>query len=282
MATLTAGRVSTQALTPGAVPTGLIRAYGRPVRSDVEIAKRAASQFDWQGTQPHVVAFVLPTAAGDEAIVCRAPHIASVAECRRIALAASLTGSQPVVAVGVDKGLAVELKIALNPVQKASNQLNAARGADLKAQAQLDDALASADRSVVSKLRGYTALARERPAISGLVQSLRVDASKFDALADASASMTHYALSIPKAEKARSGLRASAAPFRAAGLLTALPVPVRLVLPPVPVPVLPTGPGVTTTPVGSGTPNGGGQTTTASTQKPNTSGCVNVSGQGCH
>lgn len=235
-ATLAAVDFTRPASVPGDVPPALARSYGHPLASaDAEVAGHAGRRYEWSPLGESVVAYVLATAGGESALVCRAPTSATAAlrSCALLARRASLPGGG-VIAPGPDRQLARAIGVALEPVLTKRRSLHGLDQTTLSTRASVAKKLEKAELAAAGRLSRLSHPALYQPVVRTLTGALRAEAGALTALAHAGTvdNTSTYATDIGKVTAASRKL--SAAPGRLGRFELALPSfePLHLAAPP--------------------------------------------------
>jgi hypothetical protein len=186
-ATLSAARFSRPTAVPGDVPSALVRSYGHPLASaDAEVAGHTGRRYEWSPLGESVVAYVLATAGGESALVCRAPasSAAMLRSCGQLAARASIPGGH-VLAPGPDRQLARAIGGALEPVLGKRRSLHGLDQTTLSERAGVATKLEKAELAAASRLTHLSHPPLYQPVVATLTTALRAEGTALKALAHA-------------------------------------------------------------------------------------------------
>jgi len=229
--TLTAGTLVRSAVVPGGPPPQIVGRDGHPSGAGAAlVAGNPGRRYAWTLTGGHrLVAFVLPTASADLAIVCEAPSSADAAlrSCSAMATSARVSGAQ-LLAPGFDQPLASALRADLSPVASARTRLGGLTGDPFSKRAPQAEHLALVEAGASSSIAKVATPPRYRPLTAALISALRREAAAFTSLASAArrSDRQAYETSTGTAMAAARSLASAADALRAAQL----PIPVLGVL----------------------------------------------------
>jgi hypothetical protein len=192
-----------------------------------------------------VVAYVLATTAGDDAIICSGPVAAAVAlqSCGDLARRADASG-ETIMTPGPDHQLAAKIAGALRPVSTARATIGSL-GGDRVGRATKATAVARAETGAIEALKRLGPPARYQPAITSLTTALQREETKLTTLANEARAnnATSYPAAVRSVTVASHVLAGAAAAlasyqlgvptFGALRLAGSLPTPVTSGLPPV-------------------------------------------------
>ena len=182
--TLDAGELKRSAPIPGGAPPALTQQYRAPVVSvNATVAGRDGREYTWLSSQRELIAYVLPTTVGDDAIICQGPPSAAVGlqSCGELARRADASGAT-ILAPGPDHRLAAGIAKALQPVAKAGSTLNGL-GGDATARAQKASGVAQAEMAAITALKKLATQPRYEPAVTNLTTALQNEAKELTTLA---------------------------------------------------------------------------------------------------
>ena len=184
-ATLDVGQLNKPAPIPGGAPPALTARYGK---ADVSVNARVAGhdgrQYTWLSSRGEVVAYVLPTAVGDDAIICHGPTSAAVAlqSCGDLARRADASGEE-ILMPGPDRRLAAGIASALRPVATARAGVRSLAGpANIRAREA--SRVATAEAEAIKTLKRLSRPPRYEPTVATLTAALQHEESGFTTLAD--------------------------------------------------------------------------------------------------
>jgi hypothetical protein len=160
--------------------------YGRPLATvNARVAGHDGREYSWSPLGRRLVAYVLPTAAGDGAIVCQAPTSAAAAvrSCAGLAARARASGDQ-ILAPGPDRLLARAIGGPVQDVMAARARIGRLRG-PLPARRRTAAAVAHVEEHAAALLAKLVSVPRYRGAIARLTRALSDEATALAALAEA-------------------------------------------------------------------------------------------------
>ena len=267
---LVAGSLAISASIPGEVPPALESHYGRPATSlDATVGGARAREYRWTvKTAGELDAFVIPTASGDEAIICNAPSGggAEMPSCGSLATAATLSGAH-LLAPGPDSSLGSSVSHSVSAAATARSNLKGLQAAKLTDRASAASAISKADASAATSLARLAVPGRYRNSVSTLSSALRTEAAAFASLARAAqrGDRKVYASASNSVNSASKTVASAASALRADGLrlpaLNALGVPG---LPPPPAAKTPAASSIPSTSGASGSSGAASQGSTSS------------------
>jgi hypothetical protein len=183
--TLDVGQLKNPAPVPGGSPPALTSRYGKAdVSVNAQVAGHDGREYAWLSSRGEVVAYVLPTTVGDDAIICHGPTSAAVAlqSCGDLARRADASG-ETILAPGPDRQLAAGIASALRPVATARAAVRSL-GGDAAARAQKAAGIAKAELRAVEALKPLATPPRYRAGVASLTTALQHEATEFTTLAD--------------------------------------------------------------------------------------------------
>jgi hypothetical protein len=244
---LAAGQLKASAPIPGAVPPALVARYGRETSAaDAVVAGANGRQYTWAPQGQRLVAYVLPAAAGDIAIICQAPFAgaADLGSCAALAQRAKISGTQ-VLAPGPDLATGATLNQDLAPVLAARSSLHGLTASSLPARAPKAHAAATAERVAAAAIASSPAPARYHALVARLTAALKKEASELSGLAAAAKAgqRAAYAAHVDGIRSASRALLAATNAFAPTGMRVKALSALHLAgPPPLPVPAAPTTP----------------------------------------
>ena len=260
---LAAGQLKDSAPVPGAVPPALVARYGHPTsESDARVAGANGRQYTWAPAGQRLVAYVVPTAVGDAAIICQAPFAAAdLGACTGLAQNAKLSGTQ-VLPPGPDIAAGTALNQQLAPVIAARSSLRGLRDSNLSARAGRAKRVASAETTAAEAIGAASVPVRYRSLITDLQAALRKEAAEFSALARAASSgqQDAYSSHVGGVSDSSKTLEGATQAFTPTGMRVQVLGTLSLAGPPAPPAA-----------AGSSTPSGSSTPTSPSTSSPPTS-----------
>ncbi len=273
-ATLAAGPLGKSSLIPGGPPPALVKKFGRVYKeSGARVAGLAGRAYTWSAFGGAVVAYVLPTWAGDSAIICEGQISPGtlLRSCSGAARDATISDTHTL-APGPDRTLANSVSGALATVEARRSTLKGLSDATLKARASKASALAAAERQAASALAAMSVPARYRSSVRSLRVALADEGAAFKSLAsDASASNASlYSRDAKRVHELSQSLAGAAGALKAYQLEVPALGALTLAAPPTPVSLPPNG--------GQSAQGGGG--TGGTSGNPGTAGSGAGSGSG--
>lgn len=194
LASLAAGVLTRSPAVPGAPPPELVSRFGRPIPADWRASRgEAVAVYHWtvSGVQDMSV-LVIPTAAGDLAVICSAPVGLSDALQGCEALARRVRASaESRLPVGPDEGLARSVnRIVTTAAAGRGGTAHMFRGRS-NDQTSVPVRLAAADLRASEALQHLKVPPRYRLAVSGLASGLSAEAASLTALGRAIRTHNH-------------------------------------------------------------------------------------------
>jgi tRNA A-37 threonylcarbamoyl transferase component Bud32 len=186
-ATLAAGPVVKSSLIPGGPPPTLVARFRGGYRTaDAQVAGHAGRAYTWSAFGGSLIAYVLPTWAGDSAIICQGQSSpgALLRSCNGLARDATISDTRTL-APGPDRALAHSISGALTTVEARRSSLKGLRDATLTARASKASALAGAEHSAASALATMSVPTRYRSSVRSLRVALVDEGAAFRSLATA-------------------------------------------------------------------------------------------------
>ena len=184
---LAAGQLKDSAPTPGAVPPALVARYGHETSAaNALVAGAKGREYTWAPAGERLVAYVLPTAAADIAIICQAPFAgaADLGSCAALAQRAKISSAH-VLAPGPDLAAGVTLNRQLHPVLSARSSLHGLTGSSLSARATKAGRVAIAESAAAASIASASTPVRYHALVASLTAALKKEASEFNRLASA-------------------------------------------------------------------------------------------------
>ncbi len=218
---LGAGLLKSSGPVPGDVPPQLVSSYGPPQSStDATVARGSGRAYTWNKDGTQIVAYVLPGAAGDAALICSAVSGTPLSNCTTLASSATIGGSFEQLPAGPDTNFAGQLAAPLKPVASMRDGLHGLNQSSLTARAKPARQLADAEKKAASTIGSLTVPARYHAQVARLVTALKNESSAFSALAGAAQSNNSgaYGSLAGKASSASNSVSAAAAALAAARL----------------------------------------------------------------
>jgi hypothetical protein len=271
---LIAGTLATSAAIPGDVPPALRSRYGHPATSiGATVGGARAREYRWTvNATGELDAFVVPTAAGDLAIICNAPSGggAGMPSCASLATAAKLTGAQ-LLAPGADSSLASDLTRSVNAAASARSNLKGLGAAKLNDRASAANSISKADATAARSLARLSVPARYKNSVSNLSSALRTEGVELASLARAAqrGDRKGYASASKSVTSASNNVASAASALRADGL--GLPALNALKLPGLPAPPAPKAPAASAIPPTSSSSGSSQGSTSSQTYTPSQS-----------
>jgi hypothetical protein len=183
-ATLDAGQLASSSPLPAGVPPALRSRYGRPTSGPAMVAGHPGRMYTWSQSGERTTAYVLGTASGDAAIICRTPvaATATLVSCRQLAQNARVSAAR-ILPPGPDRGLARAVTAALAPVRALRSGLHRLPQATLTARAAPANGLAVAESRAAQRMRHLVAPVRDLTIIRRFAAALQAEGQAFAALA---------------------------------------------------------------------------------------------------
>lgn len=265
---LAAGSLVRSAAVPGGVPPALQSKYGHPTASvNATISGAPVREYQWTlGARGELDAYIVPTTAGDLAIMCSAPGpaVARLHSCTTLASAATVTGAQ-LLTPGPDSSLSADVTRGVTAAAGARGNLKGLQAGKLSDRASAAQGIAKADASAASSLAAVSVPARYQHSVAALESALRAEGTAFSALAAAAQRNdgNGYTAAGKNVMTASQLVAAAASTLRADGLT--LPALASLKVPGVPAPPKKKAAApASSTPSSSGSSGGGSQSSTPS------------------
>ena len=182
---LDVGQLKTPAPVPGGAPPALTARYGKAdVSVNARVAGHEGRQYTWLSSRGEVVAYVLPTTVGDDAIICHGPTSAAVAlqSCGDLARRADASG-ETILMPGPDRRLAAGIASALRPVATARAGVRGL-GGPATIRAREASSVATAEAAAIKALKRLSRPPRYQPTVATLSAALEHEGSGFTTLAN--------------------------------------------------------------------------------------------------
>jgi len=270
-ARLAAGVLSHSAPVPGGPPPELVARYGPAIAAAaVPVAGHPARRYGWNRSGEDLVAYVIPTAGSDLAIICAAAtsDTAALHTCTSLASAVAISGVQ-LLPPGPDAKVVAAVDSNLQPVAVARDHLADLGASPLSSRSATAVRVAHVEHGALTALRRLTPPQRYRQAVTALTDALSSEAAGFASLGSAAHGNHRAAYGLTRTQVVTASRRLRAAAIALINLGFAPPPLRALELPglPPPPPSKPAGP---TTPTATTTPSPGVSTSspTVSTQSP--------------
>ena len=218
---LAAGLLKTSSPVPGGVPPALLKQYRRPVEStDTTVARGNGRAYTWNSGSTRVVAYVLPAASGDAAIICSSPDGTATDQCASLASSAKASNDLQLLPPGPATNFGSQLAAPLKPVASMRDGLHGLSGSTLASRVGPARRLASAEAKAARTIRALGVPGRCSADVGRLVTALQHESSAFSGLAGAAQANNRgsYAAHARSVEQASKTLSAASLTLAAAQL----------------------------------------------------------------